>query len=169
MLDRALNQIAELLDKVRPAHLAQATPCEAWTVQHLVDHIVAAPTKFAHMLRSEQVDWSAPTPPAGGDPAATFRAHASDLLMAWREQDRAAPSSGLDWECAELAVHTWDLATALDTATDALDPDIAERGLAFMRVSLTPENRSPAFGPEQQAPADADAYQRIAAYAGRRV
>lgn len=169
VLDRALNQIAELLDTVRPAQLGQGTPCEAWTVQDLVDHLVATPTKFARMLRGEQIDWSAPTPPAGADPAGSFRAHASDLITAWHEQDRAAASSGLDWQCAELAVHSWDLATALGRSTDTMGPEVAERGLAFMRASLTPENRKPAFGPEQQAPAGADAYHRIAAYAGRRV
>ena len=50
------------------------TPCTEWTVQDLVDHIAAAPTRFAHMLRGEPVDWSAPPPPVGEDPAATFRA-----------------------------------------------------------------------------------------------
>ncbi len=164
-----MDQIGELLDGVQPAQLTQGTPCEAWTVQDLVDHIVAAPTKFAHMLRGEQVDWSAPTPPAGDNPANSFRAYAADLLVAWQEEDRAASASGLDWQCAELAVHTWDLATALDRSTSDLEPEAAERGLAFMRASLTSDNRSPAFGPEQAAPAGADAYQRIAAYAGRRV
>jgi hypothetical protein len=38
-----------------------------------------------------------------------------------------------------------------------------------MRSNLTADGRGPAFGPEQPAPAGADAYQRIAAFAGRRV
>ncbi len=46
---------------------------------------------------------------------------------------------------------------------------MAERGLAFMQANLTPEMRGPAFGPEQPAPPDADAYTRIAAFAGRAV
>jgi hypothetical protein len=46
---------------------------------------------------------------------------------------------------------------------------VAERGLAFMRANLTPDNRGAAFGPEQTAPDDADAYQQIAAFAGRQV
>ena len=44
---------------------------------------------------------------------------------------------------------------------------MAERGLAFMSQGLTSENRGPVFDPEQPAPADADAYARIAAFAGR--
>jgi hypothetical protein len=66
-------------------------------------------------------------------------------------------------------VHTWDLATALGRPTGTLDPDVAEHGRAFMLASLTDDNRSPAFGPERPAPADADAYTRIAAFAGRPV
>jgi len=50
-----------------------------------------------------------------------------------------------------------------------LDPDVAERGLAFMQASLNDDNRAPAFHPEQPAPPDADAYTRIAAFAGRKV
>ena len=38
-----------------------------------------------------------------------------------------------------------------------------------MLASLNDDNRSPAFGPEREAPAEADAYTRIAAFAGRTV
>ncbi len=85
-----------------------------------------------------------------------------------RQAGQDSPADGAaDWQCAELAVHTWDLATALGRPTDGLDPEPAERGLAFMRASLTEDRRGPAFGPEQPAPDGADAYRRIAAFAGR--
>ncbi|MGB8386223.1 MAG: TIGR03086 family metal-binding protein [Dermatophilaceae bacterium] len=168
-VSRALDQVAELLEGLLPAQLTQGTPCDDWTVRELVDHLVATPTRFASMLRGEQIDWSAPSPPAGDNPAGAFREHANDLVTAWQEHDRAATTSGVDWQCAELAVHTWDLASALGVPTSGLDPEVAERGLAFMRASLTDDRRAPAFGPERQAPADADVYQRIAAFAGRRV
>jgi hypothetical protein len=44
---------------------------------------------------------------------------------------------------------------------------VAERGYAFMSKALTPDNRGKAFEPEVEAPADADPYDRIAAFAGR--
>jgi hypothetical protein len=66
-------------------------------------------------------------------------------------------------------VHTWDLAAALGRSSGDLDPEVAERGLVFMHANLTNDNRSPAFGPEQPAPDSADAYLRIAAFAGRPV
>jgi uncharacterized protein (TIGR03086 family) len=165
VLRRALDQLADLLAEVHPEASGDPTPCTEWTVGDLVDHIVATPEKFARMVRGRPIDWSAPTAPAGNDPAGTFRAHADDLMAAQREAPDAPP--GVDWQCAELAVHTWDLATALNRSTSELDPEVADRGLAFMRDNLTPDNRGEAFGPAQVPPDDADAYRRIAAFAGR--
>ena len=52
----------------------------------------------------------------------------------------------MDWQTAEFAVHAWDLARAIGYA-GRLDPEVAERGLAFMTASLTDESRGGAFGP----------------------
>jgi uncharacterized protein (TIGR03086 family) len=168
VLRRALDQLAGLLEDVPGGALGNPTPCPDWNVQELVDHIVAAPSRFAGMARGEEVDWSA-TPPAGPEPVVRFRSHADDLLHAVVDGAAAGGPIPVDWQCAELAVHTWDLATALGRPTGDLDGEVAERGLVFMRASLTDDNRGPAFGPEQPAPAGADAYQRIAAFAGRSV
>jgi uncharacterized protein (TIGR03086 family) len=166
VLRRGLDQLAGLLDGVPRQPSSYPTPCEQWNLQQLVDHVVAAPARFARMARGEAVDWSE-TPSSGQEPAAPFRSNADDLLLAVRDaRDGPVP---VDWQCAELAVHTWDLATALGRSTADLDPAVAERGLAFMRGSLTEANRAPAFGPEQSPPEGGDAYQRIAAFAGRSV
>jgi uncharacterized protein (TIGR03086 family) len=169
VLRRALDQLAQLLDDLPAGELGDPTPCEDWTVEDLVDHVVAAPAKFARMVRGESIDWSAPTPSAGADPATAFRTHGEDLVQAWRDHEESGGAPGVDWQCAELAVHTWDLSAALGRSTGALDPRPAERGLAFMRTNLTEDNRSPAFGPEQPVTEDADAYERVAAFAGRTV
>ena len=156
----------ELLGMVRPDDARSSTPCEEWTVTELVDHIVAGPAAFAAMVRGEQVDWSAPTT-HHDDPVAAFRDASRELLDAWASHPEAQP--GADWQCAEVAVHTWDLSTALGRATRELDAEVAEIGLAFMRASMSDERRGSAFGPERPAPAGADAYERIAAFAGREV
>jgi uncharacterized protein (TIGR03083 family) len=166
VLRRALDQLAELLDDVPDAALGDPTPCHPWTVQDLVDHIVEAPDRFARMARGESIDWAAPTPSAGPEPAARFRANADGLMRVMGDAEGGVP---VDWQCAELAVHTWDLTTALGRSTAGLDPEVAESGLAFMRANMTDDKRAPAFGPEQPAPDGADAYQRAAAFAGRPV
>jgi uncharacterized protein (TIGR03083 family) len=166
VLHTGLDQVESLIPTVGPDDGARSTPCPDWSVRDLVDHLVLAPQKFARMTRGEDVDWSAPTP-HHDDPVSAFRRHADELRTALAASPDAPP--GPDWQCAEIAVHTWDLATALGRPTADLDPDVAERGLAFMRASLTDDNRAPAFQAEQPAPDGVDAYARAAAFAGRKV
>ena len=172
VLRRGLDQLAGMLDDVPADASGRPTPCEQWDLQDLVDHVVAAPSRFACMVRGEEVDWSA-APSAGDAPADRFRSHAEDLLEVLGVEvlgdGASAGSVPVDSQCAEIAVHTWDLATALGRPTGDLDPAVAESGLAFMRAGLTEDNRAPAFGPERPAPDGADAFQRIAAFAGRTV
>ena len=169
VLSRGLDQAAALLASVDDDDLTAPTPCRDWSTGELVDHLAASPSTFARMLRGEEVDWSAPTPHVGSERADVFRAGADALMGAWHDLGDADASIGPDWQSAEIAVHTYDLATALGRSTADLDPEVAERGLALMEANLTPENRGAAFLPEQAAPDGADAYQRVAAFAGRTV
>jgi len=169
VLARGLEQTALLVGEVPDDRLADPTPCEEWTVSDLVDHVVLGTANFARTVRGEDVDWSAPTPHVGAERVDAFRAAAADLLTAWRQQGTDDAPIGPDWQSAEVAVHTYDLAAALGRPTADLDPEVAERGLAFMRANLKPDIRGEAFGPERPAPADADPYQQIAAFAGRSV
>jgi uncharacterized protein (TIGR03086 family) len=166
VLSRGLDQLETLLRSVSRDDHGRPTPCHDWTVSDLVDHVVQAPRRFATMVRGEQVDWAAPTPRVD-DPVAAYQENAQALRAALAEHPDSQP--GADWQCAEIAVHTWDLATALGLSTDTLDAEVAERGRTFMLASLNDDNRSPAFGPEMPAPEEADAYARIAAFAGRTV
>ncbi|GAA1507860.1 TIGR03086 family metal-binding protein [Nocardioides humi] len=168
-LARGLDQLARLLAEIAPDQLDRPTPCEDWTLTDLVDHVVEGPTRAAKMMRGEEVDWSVPAPAAGADPARAFRAGADDLLAAWRDAGEGGSPMSPDWQSAEIAVHTYDLATTIGHPTGDLDAEVAERGLAFMQANLTADNRGGAFLPEQPAPDDADAYQRLAAFAGRTV
>ena len=166
VLSKALDQAGDVLDHVRPELLDRPTPCEDWDVATLADHLVAGPGKFLTMLRGEETDWSSPPPHVVEEWGPTFRVAGDDLIHWWHEHAGEASMSA-DWQTAEMAVHSWDLATAIGVRTDRLDPEIAERGLAFMRASLTEDNRGPVFGPEQSAPAGAGVYEQLAAYAGR--
>ncbi|HET6166788.1 MAG TPA: maleylpyruvate isomerase family mycothiol-dependent enzyme [Nocardioides sp.] len=169
VLSRGLDQAAALLDSVGDVDLASATPCHDWTTAELVDHLAASPSKFAQMVRGDEVDWSAPTPHVGDDRADVFRAGSDELRAAWDAVGEGDAPISPDMQSAEFAVHTYDLAMALGRPTTELDAELAERGLAFLQDNLTPDNRGAAFLPEQAAPEGADAYQRIAAFAGRTV
>jgi uncharacterized protein (TIGR03083 family) len=167
VLARGLDQAERLLSWVTDDDLSRRTPCGDWDVADLADHLVSGTATFVRTVRGEDVDWAAPTPHVESDLAATFRVQADRLLAAWDAVPDDAGQPPPDWQTAEIAVHSYDLATALGRPTDELDVEVAERGLAFMRANLRPEMRSTAFAPEQPAGDGADAYQRIAAFAGR--
>ena len=164
IVSRGLDQLCELLGLVGPDDVGRATPCAEWNVGDLSDHIVNSVIGMTTMAQGGQPDWAATT-------------HYDDASSALAEQGRqfvealSGGSGGFPegMAAAELAVHAYDLATGLGRSTDDLDPEVAETGHGFMTASMTPEMRGGAFGPEQPAPATANAYERIAAFAGRRV
>lgn len=167
-LSRALDQVGELLEYVHADRLDAPTPCADWDLGELADHIVAAPASFLTLLRGEQPDWSAPTPHLTGGWAAQFRSRADDLIHAWHRVEGEAPTPA-DMQVAEFAVHAWDLATALDRDIRELDTGVAERALAYLKANLTADRRGSVFAAELPAPEDADAYTRLAAFAGREI
>ena len=136
VLAHALDQLGDLLVHVSADRLDGPTPCADWTLGQLADHVVAAPAKFAVMLRGEQPDWSA------GPPHLEDGLGVGIPLVGRRPDAPVAPGpsrgrrSGPEWQTAEFAVHTWDLAHALGRSTGDLDPEVAEQGLAFMKANL---------------------------------
>jgi uncharacterized protein (TIGR03086 family) len=169
LLTVALEQAADRLSRVRDDQLDQPTPCSEWTVAALVDHLVNTPLLFETLMRGEEPDWGAEPAHVGADREQAFRTAGDALVHAWGGADGPEQPSPLDWQLAELSVHTWDLATALGETTAGLDPQVAERGLAFMQDNLTSDNRGGVFAVERPAPEGADPYTRIAAFAGREV
>ena len=168
VLSRALDQCGDVLARVHSDQLELPTPCRDWDVGRLIAHLVAAPGRFLAAMHGEQPDWSTEPPPIGTEWAAAFRNAADDLIHAWHQQGAEADARTVDWQTAELAVHTWDLAQATGQST-RLDPEVAERALAFLAAGLTPENRGDAFDGEVAVEDDAPVYHRLAAYAGRRL
>ena len=168
VLSRALDQTGDVLARVHADQLGLPTPCRDWNVARLVAHVVAAPTRFLAALRGEEQVWSTEPPPIGTEWAQVFRNEADDLIHAWHQLGEKAETRTVDWQTAEFAVHTWDLAQATGQST-RLDQDVAERALAFMAAGLTPENRGDAFDREVAVEDDAPVYHRLAAYAGRQL
>jgi hypothetical protein len=119
---------------------------------------------MATMARGGEPDWATWT--HHEDPATALEREGDALVEALGSGDGAFPEG---MATAELAVHTYDLSTALGKRTSNLDPEVAESGHAFMSTSMTDEMRGNAFGPRQPVPADANVYERIAAFAGRTV
>lgn len=158
----AIDQATQAITAVREDQLGDPTPCAEWDVGQLVAHLAVGSGHLLEQARGGRPDWSA-VPDRVDDAAGTFRANGAALLAHLRDTHGNA-----DWQLAELSVHTWDLLTATGQSPE-LDPVPAERGLTFMAQAMKPEMRGSAFAPEQPAPPGADAYDRIAAFAGRTV
>ncbi|WP_210651211.1 TIGR03086 family metal-binding protein [Nocardioides sp. SYSU D00065] len=165
VLSRALDQARAALTTLDAADLDLPTHCGDWSVRDLVGHLVASPGNFLLMGRGEEVDWDAVPDVAEGQWAAYFKADADRLVEHWslRPQEEAGMA---DMQSAEIGVHTWDLLHATGHSMP-LDPEVAERGLAFLQQGLTDENRSGAFGPAVEVGEDATPYDRLVAFAGR--
>jgi uncharacterized protein (TIGR03086 family) len=165
VLRRALDQAGDAISEVTEEQLSLSTPCPDWKVTELISHLLQDVERFTLGLQGGEPDWSAQPEPVSGDWAADFRTAADALVTAWQDKGEAEPPGPI-WQSSEIAIHTWDLVRA--TAQDRqLDADVAEQALAFMSNALTPENRGDSFGAELDAPADAPAYDRLVAFAGR--
>ena len=166
VLTRALDQAGDVMARVKPDQLSAPTPCPDWDVATLIGHLLADTQNFLKMMHGEPPDFATAPEPAREGWTTAFRSAADDLVHAWHQQSGQGSAVDPDWQTAEFAVHTWDLATAIGTPVTDLDPEVAERGLGFMQVNLTADRRGNAFGAEQE-PAGDGSYERLVAYAGR--
>ena len=165
VLGRALDQARAALTTLSPDDLDKPTPCEGWTVRELLAHLLPQPAQFLQMTRGEDVDWSATTEVGDGGWAERFREDADELMAHWATvpEEKAGMA---DMMTAELGVHTWDLLRATGHSMP-LDPEVAERGLAFMQQGLTDENRVGSFAAAVELGEDATPYDRLVAFSGR--
>jgi uncharacterized protein (TIGR03086 family) len=179
---QAYEQAAAVAANVEPGQLGRPTACPAYDVAALIDHLVGAGHRAVTIGRGE-------TPRGDGFPHVDLREAPEQLRRAgkearaaWADDSRLADAVTMPWGetytgstlvdmyLAELATHTWDLAAASDQLA-RLDNELATTALEGARAMLKPEYRlmgegSP-FGPELPAPADATAWERLAAFMGR--
>lgn len=164
-LQRALTQAADLLDTVAAGDLGLPTPCTDWDVHDLANHMIAQPRIFVTMLQGSPPGWNGRedyTAQLGEE----LRTRGNTLVNLWREVGEDAMVDP-DWQAAEIAVHTWDLVTALGRSSDDLDEPLAQRALVTMDRILGPIRKGRAFADARSAPAGSNAYEHLAAYAGR--
>ena len=180
LLERALDQTAEVIASIPADEGGLTTPCPAWDVDALIRHLVEQDLRnFLISARGGTPDWQAPAADMDDDWTTAFGLRAGQLREAWQAADldqltdlpggRQAPlRARADQQIAELAMHSWDLAKATDQHAD-LDPELAEYALAWSHQMLRPEFRGPdkAFGFEIPVAADAPAYDRLAGWFGR--
>lgn len=174
-LGAALDQTGQLIDGVRDEQWDQPTPCAAWSVRELTDHLTAGNQLFARALSADS-----PTETDGpaDQPAPAYRESATALLSAFgaagvMERVVTLPIGtvpgivALHLRLVEALVHGWDLARATGQSPH-FDEELAEQELGFTRAKLAdiPTAHRP-FGPPQPVAEDSPALDRLAACLGR--
>ncbi|UDY24475.1 maleylpyruvate isomerase family mycothiol-dependent enzyme [Nocardioides sp. Kera G14] len=169
-LIRSLEQAATILDTVTAADLERPTPCTEWDVRRLANHLIAQPRVFVTMLQGSPPGWNGREDYAAhlGD---ELRTRGNTLINLWREVSAADALmvGDPDWQSAEIAIHTWDLAVALGRSTADLDEPVAQRALVTLDRTLGPTRKGRAWQDARRAPDGSHAYEHLAAYAGRPV
>jgi uncharacterized protein (TIGR03086 family) len=172
---------ADLLDLYRQAShwtaervagaqdLDAPTPCPAWRVRDLLNHMLDTQRYFAGAARGEKSSPPAPNPPSllTDDPTADFDRGSAEVMDAYALDgvvERMGPALGIAF--SDQLLHGWDLARA--TQQDATMPDgLAEAAYDAIHGRFTDEQRKGVFGPEIPVGDDATPQQRLLAYTGR--
>ena len=168
VLARSLDQLGDLLVHVSADRLDARTPCSDWTLGDLADHVVAAPAKFAIMVRGEQPDWSKAPEHLESGWAPAFRSSRTSSCSRWHQSDVGEHGPGLD-DCGVRRAHVGPGPRPGSVRPVTSIPRWPSRGWRSCGANLRAEIRGEAFGPEQPAPETGDAYDAIAAFAGRTV
>jgi uncharacterized protein (TIGR03086 family) len=187
LLERSLAYALGAVGDVTPAALARPTPCAAWDLRALLEHVAGSMDALLEGLADGCVG---PPPAAGlrpaGDPVPAVRRRATHLLAvcaatgaggAGRADgtheaavligDRVLEARMLAWVGAvELAVHGWDVARACG-ADRPIPAGLARNLLAIVPLVVTDATREGRFAPPGATPPGATPGDRLLAFLGR--
>jgi uncharacterized protein (TIGR03086 family) len=178
-------RLGELVARTADGELGRPTPCPAYTVGDLIEHIGGMARAFAVAARKEggpyaelgpagdaawlAADWRSGIPADLGAVAAAWIDPAAWCGLT-RIAGSDAPAGIVGLSLAdELVVHGWDLARATGRPYDC-EPellDAAEGFLAQVTSPDAPSGRDVAFGPPRPLRDDACSLDRVIALAGR--
>ncbi len=178
---RALEVTNKVVANVKPEQLSAKTPCAAFTVKDLLNHMIGGNHMFVAAAKGEEV--KAPDSPpdfVGNDPHSAWKESSAAVQQAWSDESLLAktaklPFAELPGEVAlgihfmEALVHGWDLAKATGQDT-TLPDDLAEQA----RERITPLAsgfprgvEGAPFGHEVQCAEGATATERLVSFLGR--
>ncbi|MEU0373017.1 TIGR03086 family metal-binding protein [Streptomyces sp. NPDC006283] len=180
---RTAAQFAGLLKTVAPGELERSTPCTEYDVRQLISHVVGVTRRFA-VIGEGGDGMAVPTHSDGvadEEWSAAFEESLRRATAAWADDAKLAGEYTVPWGrvpgaaavggyVMETLAHTWDLSRALGHPVP-LDEELALAVLPLAHQALPADRRGEQvpFAAVREAPADADAYGRLAAWLGREV
>jgi uncharacterized protein (TIGR03086 family) len=184
-LGPAAQQLASLVARVPDADLGHPTPCPAYTLGDLIDHIGGLALAFTAAARKDTGRYAGMAPSGDAsrlpdDWRVRIPRDLAALAQAWRDpaawtgttriagQDGPAAGAGLA-AADELVVHGWDVARATGQPYQC-PPELLGAAHSFLAQFASPD--APAgpdvpFGPARVLPGDAPLLDRVVALAGR--
>jgi uncharacterized protein (TIGR03086 family) len=186
-LGPAAQRLADLVASVKDDELGKPTPCPAYTVGDLIEHVgglALAFTAAANKDRNEHNERAGAGDASrlGDDWRTRIPRDLAALAEAWRQPgawtgmtriaggDSPAEVVGLI-ATDELVVHGWDVASALGQPYDA-ERELVEAARSFLAMFASPDapaGPDVAFGPSREVPSDAPPLDHVLALAGRNI
>ena len=180
---RVIELTTSVVDNIEPEQLDNQSPCTAWTVRDVLNHVTGGAEMFAICVRDgsvpdEMVGELMAGDRLGDDYQGSFHAAAdaaNDSFAIPGAMDRIVKmpfgempaGMALNIAIFDVTTHAWDLAKATDQSTD-LDPEVVGVAFQVARTMLTDDLRNAGmFGAEVAIDDDAPVADRLAAFAGR--
>ena len=184
-LGPAAQRLADLVARVTDDELGNPTPCPAYTVGDLVEHVGGLALAFTAAANKERSKYNEEPAPGsaerlGDDWRTRIPRDLANLAQAWRDPEAwtgmtriaggDSPSSVVGLVAAdELVVHGWDVARATGQPYDP-EPAVLDAARSFLAMFASPDapaGPEVAFGPSRPMPDDAPPLDRVVALAGR--
>jgi uncharacterized protein (TIGR03086 family) len=185
-LTPAARRLADLVSQVRDDELSGPTPCPAYTLGDLVEHVGGLALAFRAAAEKDIASPYVNGTPSGdaarlqGDWRERIAADLAALAQAWAKPDawtgmtrianQDAPAEMVGVTVAdELVVHGWDVARATGQPYSA-EPELLDAALTFLGFFASPDapaGPEVAFGPSRPVADDSAPLDRVLALAGR--
>jgi uncharacterized protein (TIGR03086 family) len=181
---RAVELSAAIVAQAEPEDLARPTPCGAWTLRELLDHMITQHHGFAAASQGRGGDpqvWQVVHP---DDPIADYEAAArlvTDTFAQPGTLERAfelpeiSPAAAfpaaqaVSFHFVDYVVHGWDVARSLDVPFEPSE-DLAQAALVVARRVPDRENRlaeKAAFRPSLPSPPGGSSLDQVLTALGR--
>ncbi|HEX6452690.1 MAG TPA: TIGR03086 family metal-binding protein [Trebonia sp.] len=183
-LGPAASSLAGLITRVADGDLGRPTPCPAYTLGDLTEHVGGMALAFASAAAKDgkygERQPSGDASRLSGDWRSRIVADRGALAEAWRAPgawEGMTRIAGMDAPAAmvgitaadELVVHGWDVARAMGQPYDC-EPELLDAARRFLDVFASPDAEAGPtvmFGPSRPVPDGAAELDRVIALAGR--
>jgi uncharacterized protein (TIGR03086 family) len=180
-LGPAVRQLKVLLDGITDDQLSARTPCSAYTVADLLDHVMGLALAFQDAAAKADVASDGPPEASGDNLPADWRRQLPERLdaladawadpEAWTGEARAGgvtmPAEVMGIVALdEIVVHSWDLARASGHPFEC-DPRSTEALFGLLSQSSDEDDQNGLFGPIVHVPASAPLLHRVIGLTGR--